>query len=178
MTKDPTMTKTLADLTGATGLPVDPHLVQDLVIPVIDGIQAQGDLLVVPHVEVADQVRVHATATWLEVPPDGVELVRGAVGGNVHSLVADPGTAVWTTDVDDATGLALGVVEAMTPVYLLHREHGGTGIAPGRYVVRRQREQAPPAVRGEQVPPGQHRQTPRGLQAARENAQRYRYVAD
>src|SRR5689334_2155877 len=97
--------KTLAELTGATGLPVDLHLMLDLVIPVHDGPQAQGDLLVVPLDEVAGQVTVRARAAWDEVPPDGVELLRGGAGGNAHTLVADPGTCLWTADVEDTTGL-------------------------------------------------------------------------
>ncbi|MBO0868466.1 MAG: hypothetical protein J2P15_07860 [Micromonosporaceae bacterium] len=135
----------LADLARVTGLPVDPHLVLDMVIPVHDGIQAQGDLLVVPHAQLAGQVRAADGAHWQEVPPAGVELLRGAAGGNPHTLVADPDTCLWTSQVSDVEGLAIALVDAMAPVYLLHREHGGTGIAPGRYVVRRQRELAHPA---------------------------------
>lgn len=169
--------KTLAELTGATGLPVDLHLMLDLVIPVHDGLQAQGDLLVVPLDEVAGQVTVRTRAAWDEVPPDGVELLRGGAGGNAHTLVADPGTCLWTTDVADTTGLALGVFEALAPAYLLHREHGGTGVAPGRYVVRRQREQAPPFVPVTRPDAGGHRQTPRALLAPRP-ARPVRFVAD
>jgi hypothetical protein len=169
--------KTLGELTGATGLPVDLHLMLDLVIPVHDGFQAQGDLLVAPLSEVAGQVTVRARATWDEVPPDGVELLRGGAGGNAHTLVADPGTCLWTTDVNDTTGLALGVFEALAPAYLLHREHGGTGVAPGCYVVRRQREQAPPVAPTPRPHSGGHREVPRALVAPRP-ARPVRFVAD
>jgi hypothetical protein len=138
--------KRLADLTGQTGLAVDPHLLLDLVIPVHDGIQAQGDLLVIPHAELGGRVTAGDAAAWREVPPDGVELLRGAAGGNPHTLVADPDSCLWTPDVDDADGLAIALIDAMAPVYLMHREHGGTGIAPGLYVVRRQRELVPPVT--------------------------------
>ena len=174
--------KTLAHLTAATGLPVDPHLELDLTIPVSDGIQAQGDLLIVPLIELACVARVRPDATWVEVPPEGVELLRGAAGGNAHTLTADPGTCLWTTGVTDADGLAIGVLDAMTTVYLLHREHGGAGIAPGRYVVRRQRELAPPEPeprhRSDEVV---HRLTARGIAAAaaaRASRPRTRYIAD
>src|SRR5262249_33640536 len=153
--------------TGATGLPVDLHLMLDLVIPVHDGIQAQGDLLVIPLAEVAGQVAVRADARWVEVPPEGVELLRGQSGGNAHTLVADPGTCLWTAAVDGATGLALGVFEALAPAYLMHREHGGTGVAPGCYTVRRQREQAPPAPVAASVAGAAHRAVPRALEARR-----------
>ena len=176
--------KILAELTGATGLPVDVHLVLDLVIPVNEGLQAQGDLLVIPLAEIADQVTVKDGATWLEVPSGGVELLRGEAGGNAHTLVADPGTCLWTADVTDAVGLAIGMIDAMTPAYLLHREHGGTGIAPGNYVVRRQREHVMPEPLAFHRPDwsdqlGAHRDTPRALFVERRQQQRrVRFVAD
>jgi hypothetical protein len=175
--------KTLADLTAATGLPVDLHLMLDLTIPVDDGIQAQGDLIVVPLVELADQVTVRTDAVWVEVPADGVEVVRNEAGGNPHTLVADPGTCLWTTGVADAEDLAVGVIDAMATVYLMHREHGGAGLAPGRYVIRRQREMVPPAPVRSRVDTDEHRDVPRGVQAARAAAAReaqpvWRRVAD
>jgi len=51
-----------------------------------------------------------------------------------------PGACRWTTGVRDNTGLALGVLAATGVAYLVHPEHGGSGIAPGTYVIRRQRE--------------------------------------
>jgi hypothetical protein len=173
--------KTLAQLTAETGLPVDPHLALDLTIPVSDGIQAQGDLLIAPLVELTGVVRVRPEAAWAEIPPEGVELLRGVAGGNAHTLTADPGTCLWTTHVTDVEGLTIGALDAMTTVYLLHREHGGAGIAPGRYVVRRQRELAPPETQGLRPDEVTHRQTPRGVAAAaaeRANRPRTRYIAD
>lgn len=136
-----TETMTLADLTRRTGLDVLDHLEREVEIPVVDGLQAQGDLIVVP-LGLVDDVSVAATARLRPVPASGVELLRGAAGGNPHTLVADPGTCRWTTDVIDRSGLALGVLEATAVSYLIHPEHGGTGIAPGAYVIRRQRERA------------------------------------
>src|SRR5262245_387167 len=127
MTDVETTVTTLSDLTAATGLPVDMHLVLDLTIPVGDGIQAQGDLLVLPLAELPGGVTVRDGAAWQEVPAGGVELLRGGTGGNAHTLVADPDTCLWTTDVHDTDALAVGVFEALAVVYLLHREHGGTG---------------------------------------------------
>jgi hypothetical protein len=69
----------------------------------------------------------------------------------------------------------------MTTVYLLHREHGGAGIAPGRYVVRRQRELAPPQPQGPRPDEVTHREMPRGVATAaaeRANRSRTRYIAD
>ncbi|UBU13634.1 hypothetical protein [Nonomuraea gerenzanensis] len=131
------MTMTLAELTSRTGLTVLDHLEQSVTIPVLDGIQAQGDLIVIPLPlpDVRDW-----DAGWQPVPPEGVELLRGVAGGNPHTLVAEPGTCRWSRHVRDWQGLAIGVFDASAPVYLLHPEHGGSGCAPGRYVVRRQRE--------------------------------------
>ncbi|MBB3732407.1 hypothetical protein [Nonomuraea dietziae] len=134
------MTVNLATLSDRTGLAVLEHLERQVAIPVIEGIQAQGDLLVVPLRLVGAAVTVRDLARWQDVPATGLELLRGAAGGNPHSLVADPGTCTWTTDVRDTFRLALGVFHNSTPVYLLHPEHGATGFTPGAYVVRRQRE--------------------------------------
>ncbi|WP_406166758.1 hypothetical protein [Streptomyces sp. NBC_00996] len=134
------MTMTLAELTTRTGLDVLDHLERQVTIPVVDGLQAQGDLIVIPYGLVARHVGVFPHARRQDVPAVGVELLRSAAGGNPHSLVADAGTCRWTTSVRDPAGLALGMIDASEVVYLIHPEHGGTGIAPGRYLVRRQRE--------------------------------------
>lgn len=131
---------TLAELTTRTGLDVLGHLEREVTIPVIDGLQAQGDLIVVPHAFLADSISVPPFAERREVPPAGIELLRSAAGGNPHTLVADAGTCWWTAGVRDRGGLALGLIETTAVAYLIHPEHGGTGMAPGVYVVRRQRE--------------------------------------
>lgn len=135
---------TLADLTARTGLDVLDHLERGAEVPVIDGLQAQGDLLLVPLHLVADAVTLvqGSGPRWTPVPAEGLELLRSAAGGNPHTLVADPGTCRWTPDVHDRFGLALGVLATTAPAYLLHPEHGGSGLAPGTYAVRRQREAA------------------------------------
>ncbi len=134
------MTVTLASLSQQTGLAVLDHLEQSARIPVIDGLQAQGDLIVVPLPVLASAVRPWDNARWRDVPPEGIELLRGAAGGNPHTLVAEPGTCRWTINVWDFSTLAIGVFSTSAVVYLLHPEHGATGCAPGTYVVRRQRE--------------------------------------
>ncbi|MHC3471987.1 hypothetical protein ACYF6T_25295 [Streptomyces sp. 7R007] len=135
------MTMTLEDLTLRSGLDVLDHLERQVAIPVVDGLQAQGDLIVVPYALVTRAVRPGESG-WRDVPAGGLELLRSAAGGNPHTLVADPGTCRWTTDLRDTTGLALGMLDTSAVAYLVHPEHGGTGIAPGRYVIRRQRERA------------------------------------
>jgi hypothetical protein len=143
-------TLTLADLTARTGLDVLGHLEREVTIPVTDGLQAQGDLLVIPLALLAAipsgppraRVSISESAYWQQVPGAGIEVLRGGAGGNPHTLVADPGTGRWTTGVRDSSGLALGALSTSGVAYLIHPEHGASGIAPGRYVIRRQRERA------------------------------------
>jgi hypothetical protein len=132
-------TMTLANLTIRTGLEVLSHLERQIVIPVIDGLQAQGDLIVIPQMNLPDVLPGHKPR-WQLVPATGTEILRSSAGGNPHTLIADPGTCRWTTTVLDRTGLALGMLETSSPAYLLHPEHGASGIAPGTYIIRRQRE--------------------------------------
>jgi len=134
-----TSTVTLADLTARTGLDVLGHLEREMTIPVTGGLQAQGDLIVIPLSLLTDVV-IWREAHWRDVPGQGIDVLRAAAGGNPHTLVADPGTCRWTTGVRDPAGLALGALTTTGAAYLLHPEHGGSGIAPGSYVIRRQRE--------------------------------------
>jgi len=129
----------LAQLLDRTGLTVLDHLELQVAIPVIDGLQAQGDLIVIPRALVP-VVTEDSWARWSPVPRAGVELIRGANGANPHTLTADPGTCEWTPGVRDPLGLAVGLIRNTAPVHLVHPEHGGIGIAPGEWVVRRQQE--------------------------------------
>ncbi|MFD0362763.1 hypothetical protein ACFQZZ_15070 [Nocardia sp. GCM10030253] len=140
MTFPSTTTLTLAELTARTGLDVLDHLERELTTPVTDGIQAQGDLIVIPFALVQNAVTPLGYSFWRDVPADGLELLRSASGGNPHSLVADQLTCRWTAFIRDTTGLAIGMLEASAFAYLIHPEHGASAIAPGRYVIRRQRE--------------------------------------
>lgn len=129
----------LAELLDRSELDVLDHLEREIAVPVIDGPQAQGDLIVLPMAMVP-VVTVSDWAAWQPVPWHGVELVRGVAGNNPHTLVADPGTCLWTPHVWDPLRLAVAVFENTTTAYLIHPEHGGTGVAPGRWLVRRQQE--------------------------------------
>ena len=133
------ITLELAELLDRTGLSVLDHLEKQVLVPVIDGLQAQGDLIVIPFA-LLGPVHLMWRASWDEVPPEGVELIRAAAGNNPHTLVADPRTCRWTTDFHDPLGLGIAVFHNTAPAYLVHPEHGGTGIAPGTWLVRRQQE--------------------------------------
>lgn len=127
--------RTLADVTAATGFDVLEHLEAEAEVPVLPGLQAQGDLIIVP-------VPLAEAADPKPVPPEGIPVIEAVGGGHEHRLFAgQPGTA--TFGKPNAFGTqAIGVLECTAPAYLLHPEHGATGLAPGRYELRRQREQA------------------------------------
>jgi hypothetical protein len=128
----------LAELLDSNDLDVLDHLDRQLAVPVLDGPQAQGDLIVLPHAMVP-MVSAH-TSRWQPVPPGGIELVRGVTGNNPHTLVGDPGTCEWTLGVRDPLQLGIALFTNTAPVYLIHPEHGGSGVAPGTWLVRRQQE--------------------------------------
>jgi hypothetical protein len=129
----------LSELLDWSGLDVLDHLEREVTVPVVDGLQAQGDLIVIPF-DLLGTIELWEHVRWRPVPAGGIELVRGEGGNNPHTLVADAGTCRWTTAVRDRTGLAIAVFENTAPAYLVHPEHGGSGVAPGRWLVRRQQE--------------------------------------
>lgn len=129
----------LADILDLADLSVLDHLEREVAVPVLDGPQAQGDLIVLP-LAMVPVVVVHSWSFWRDVPRGGVELVRGVAGNNPHTLVADPGVCQWTGAFRDPLGLGIALFENTAPVYLIHPEHGGTGVAPGQWLVRRQQE--------------------------------------
>lgn len=123
------------------GVSVDEHHDRGLEIPVLGGLQFQGDVAVVPIGR-----RVDVEADGEVVPAEGVAVVGGESGGNTHLLLGAP-TAFWApsatagTDPSDLDLGTLTVPEGST-AYLAHPEHAFAGIAPGSYILRRQREQA------------------------------------
>lgn len=126
---------TYDDVLGAHGVTIPAHLEAQAAIPVLTGLQVQGDVAIIP---------VRASAKMgAPVPPSGIAVVRGESGGNTHLLVAE-GQVSWAPVVDNPDLLDLGVVtvpEGAT-AFLLHPEHGANAMGPGNYTIRRQREQA------------------------------------
>lgn len=112
------------------------HLDREASVPVLTGMQRQGDVLVLPA---AMDTNLEATKP---VPAAGVPVVRGENGGNTHALVADGPVFcdVRQATVENLTLAVLTVPEGSV-AYLAHPEHGYSGIGPGSYVLRRQREQ-------------------------------------
>lgn len=122
---------TFADVMTTAGVDIPTHLVADAEIPVLAGLQRQGDLIVVPTRAGKDR--------GASIPAAGVGVIRGESTGNTHLLVGDG----WWRPVENRGGdQGVFTVSDGGVAYLLHPEHGAQGFAPGSYVVRRQREQA------------------------------------
>lgn len=126
--------QTYADVLGAHDVEIPEHLVAQTEIPLLDGLQRQGDIIIIPARAGAD--------VGTEIPREGIAVVRGENGGNTHLLVSDSGTT-WR-QTNDSEGFELGTftVPEGGSAYVIHPEHGAQGFAPGSYRIRRQREQA------------------------------------
>lgn len=130
--------QTLAEITTATGFQVLEHLEAETEVPILDGLQAQGDLFIVP-LAIAGRPVQYGPA--VEIPAEGVAVIEAVGGGHEHRLFASaPGTATFA--LATSRGQDIGVLECTQPVYSLHMEHGAAGIASGTFTLRRQREQA------------------------------------
>ncbi|MET0135520.1 MAG: hypothetical protein ABW215_18225 [Kibdelosporangium sp.] len=112
-------------------------LARELDVPVLAGLQHQGDLSVIPAKMVGSYC-----PPGTAVPAAGLPVLRGGgADGNTHLLLAS-GRVLFRSREPTPKKLALGylVVTDWAEAYLVHPEHGNTGIAPGRYVLRRKRE--------------------------------------
>lgn len=125
--------KTLTTLAQQFGGTFD-HLIADEEIPVLTGLQRQGDVLIVPS-------RAGQVAGLADVPREGIPVVKGENGGNTHLLVAD-GHAQYAPNAQRGLRLGTLVVPEGAVAYLTHPEHGFNAIGAGTYVINRQREQA------------------------------------
>lgn len=130
-----TTAHTLAALIEAHRVDVHDHLDRDEIVPVHAGLQFQGDIAVIPTTKEGPVGEV--------VPADGVPVVRGENGGNTHLLLPAPGVTWEANPTAGARDLTLGTltVADSATAWLAHPEHGYLGVAPGRYEIRRQREQ-------------------------------------
>ncbi|GAA2208761.1 hypothetical protein GCM10009850_042190 [Nonomuraea monospora] len=112
---------------------MDERLDRQAEISVLSGLQFQGDVAVVP---------VTRDPSRTPIPASGVPVVRGQDQANTR-LRVETGPAFFTPDRSGrALVLGLLTVEESATAYLAHPEHAFTGIAPGTYELRRQREQA------------------------------------
>lgn len=137
------MALTYAQALALVGSGVPSHLTAELEVPILTGVQAQGDLLVFPAEAPAD-------VRWQTVPADGVQLIRSEATGNTHWLHQDQGCRgvrwaepeleqIWNDDL--AQRLAYVHVPDGEAALLIHtEEHGANGLGPGTYAINRKRE--------------------------------------
>jgi hypothetical protein len=111
----------------------------DAEVPLSQGVQRQGDVVVLPVRDEGEGPAGHHEAA--AIPVEGVMVVLGEAGGNGHLLLGDGTWAPSGAEFD------LGVVHVATEAYLLHPEHGALGLAAGDYRLRRQREHTPSGPR-------------------------------
>lgn len=160
--------KKLGELIEQHRIDVDEHLDRQMDIPILTGLQAQGDVVVIPRPR-------HDEAT-IPVPRDGISLVSGGVGGHTHTLLGEgevsfePAVYRVRLAAPKLRGLFRGVrlaragqpygirsgqvlnrplneldigwltVRVGSAAYLAHPEHAYSGVGPGTYLLRRQRE--------------------------------------
>lgn len=135
------MATTYADALNKIGASIPPHLIADAEVPVLGGVQAQGDLLIVPAgMDRIDIEKVH----WEPVTDRGVQVVVGEATGNTHWLhrgFESPGVR-WAR-IDQGLLLAVVSVPEGQSAELIHTdEHGANAMGAGCYVIRGKQELA------------------------------------
>lgn len=130
------MSMTFEEALTKVGVTVPDHLTADAEVPVLTGVQAQGDLLIVP---------IKSTKAELKaVPDEGVQVVFGEATGNSHFLhrgFDSPGVEYARV----TTGQCIAVVKVPDgqSAHLIHTdEHGSNAMGPGLYGIHEKREQA------------------------------------
>lgn len=123
---------TINELASTTGITVVTEHDADLDIPVLSGMQRQGDVLVLPAAVTADTA----------VPASGTAVIRAESGGNTHAIYAADGPVYCDTNTAGGLRVSTLTVPDGSTAYLGHPEHGYMGIGPGSYEIRRQREMA------------------------------------
>lgn len=101
-------------------------------IPFLSGVQAQGDVLIVPA-----KASIGAGSTVVE---RHIDIVPPENGGHAHTLVVCPGTTARIRWDETGDANVIARVECDGPVVLTHMEHGGNGLLAGTYEFRRQVE--------------------------------------
>lgn len=130
---------TQLQLTNRFGTELLEHLPEDVEIPILQGTQRQGDVLVCPAGEIGNYEDV---ANAPLIPSAGIPVVRGENGGNTHFLVAEGEVRYVPEKETNAHSLLLGTmfVGEGSSAYLTHPQHGFMGIGSGTYIFKRQRE--------------------------------------
>ncbi len=129
------MTLTYDQALSAHDIEVPAHLVAQADVPVLTGLQFQGDLAIIPSTPSAK--------VGSPVPATGVQVVRGEASANTHWLDAYAGDVLWAPVTGSGQDLGVVTVPEGAVAVLTHTdEHGANAMGPGTYLIRRQREQA------------------------------------
>lgn len=129
------MTVTYADALSAHQIHVPDHLIAQAEVPVLTGLQLQGDLAIVPARPSARKGQ--------PVPASGIQVVRGEATANTHWLDSYNGECLWAPVNGAGPELGVLTVPEGAVATLTHTdEHGCNAIGAGTYRIRRQREQA------------------------------------
>lgn len=129
------MATTFSEALNKIGVTIPEHLVADAEVPVLTGVQAQGDLLIVPARDVAD-------IDWQPIPDSGIQVVSGEATGNTHWLHRgfDSPSVMWAR-LDEGLSVAAVYVPEGESAELIHSdEHGCNAMGAGVYVIRGKRE--------------------------------------
>jgi hypothetical protein len=131
------MSRTFGSLLGQYDITVPDVDLTDIEIPVLTGVQRQGDVGIFPTAPVEDCGSL--------VPPTGVQVVRGEATGNTHFLHGE-GPVFWAPAVrsrEEDVQLGTLIVPEGSTAFLIHTdEHAASGIGPGTYLLHGKREQA------------------------------------
>lgn len=110
----------------------------ELGIPVLTGVQRQGDLIIVPTEACRSGTPLGAGVTVVEAESNA---------GNSHILIGD---GAWQRAVGNELIEGWLEVPERGEAFLIHtEEHNALGIGPGSYEIRRQREWDPMAAAAE-----------------------------
>ena len=119
------------------------HLEAQAEIPVLTGVQVQGDVIITPR---RGGKSAHEA---IAVPASGVQVVRGEATRNTHWLDnanVDAAPCLWVAiPAGGQDGLTLGLLdvpEGQVALLTHTDEHGSNAIGPGSYRIGRQQQQA------------------------------------
>lgn len=127
---------TFGEALAKVGASVPEHLIADAEVPIISGVQAQGDLLIVPTAKMPDGAALVSDA--------GVQVVFGEATGNSHFLHRgfDSPDVMFVRANDPLIVGYVSVPEGQSAQLIHTDEHGSNGIGPGVYAIHGKREMA------------------------------------
>lgn len=145
--------RTYAEALAKVGTQVPEHLEAEAEVPVLTGMQRQGDILVQPASQAVIQNVQFTLGSRMtengeiigklaEVSQNGVQVVTGEESGNTHWLHNGfESRVLWMRGGVEQNVVGYVVVPEGQSAMLIHTdEHGANGIGPGCYEIRRKME--------------------------------------